>query len=543
MRWIDYLVLAFLGLAILLAVTTFQAGPGYMDAEYYYLGGVRLAGGHGFSEMIVWNYLDDPTGLPHPSHGYWMPLASLLAFLGIKAFGTMEFTTGRAGFILVAACLPPLTAALAYRLAPRRRVAWLAGLLAVFPVFYLPFLPTSDTFGLYMLLGICWLWLAAGYPPGRLEGRAYLALSSFLLGAVSGLMHLARADGILWLALALGSLWLWHSDAAIPLAGITPGDRSAARRKIIVARLGLCLLGYLMIISPWLARNLAVFGSPLAPGGVKALWFVDYDDLYIYPSNLLTPARWWASGLAEIIRVRLWAFGQNLQTFLAVQGDIILIPLMLWGLWRFRRQRIVRLGALAWGLTLAVMTIPFPFAGAWGGFFHSASAVQPLFWSLVPFGLEGFITWASKRRKWHDAQAWRVFSAAVILLVVALSVFIVCQRVVGADWRQPIWSESQRIYILLGDELAALGADSQEIVLVNNPPGFHLATGWAAIAIPDGDLTSLLSAARQFGAGYLILEANHPAGLDSLYQQPASQPGLHYISSVEGAHFFEIQVE
>jgi len=406
----------------------------------------------------------------------------------------------------------------------------LAGILAALPVFYLPFLPTSDTFGLYMLLGTCWLWLAAGYPLGRLQGKAFQYLSALLLGLVSGLMHLARADGVLWLALALGSLWLWRGERS--------GDRNS-----LSPRLGLCILGYLLIMGPWLARNLVVFGSLLAPGGAKALWFVDYDDLYIFPASLLTPARWWASGLAEIFRARLWALGQNLQTTLAVQAEIILAPLVLWGLWRCRGERIVRLGVLVWGLTLAVMTIPFPFAGARGGFFHSASAVQPLFFALVPLGLEAFIAWAHQRRGWRLDQAWKVFSAAILVLVVALSVFVVRQRVVGADWRQPAWAESQGAYTRLGAELATLGAGPAEIILVNNPPGFHLATGWAAIAIPDGEVESLLEAARQFEAGYLILEVNHPAGLESLYRQPADQPGLRYLKSVAGAHFFEVADE
>ncbi len=313
-----------------------------------------------------------------------------------------------------------------------------------------------------------------------------------------------------------------------------------SQTRLFPIRLGLCILGYLLIMGPWLARNMVVFGSLLAPGGAKALWFVDYDDLYIFPASLLTPARWWASGLAQIFRARLWALGQNLQTTLAVQAEIILAPLVLWGLWRCRAERIVRLGVLVWGLILAVMTIPFPFAGARGGFFHSASAVQPLFFALVPLGLEAFIAWAHQRRGWRLDQAWKVFSAAIVLLVVALSIFVVRQRVVGTNWRQPAWADSYQAYTRLGAELAALGAGSGEIILVNNPPGFHLATGWAAIAIPDGEVESLLEAARQFEAGYLILEANHPAGLESLYRQPADQPGLHYLKSVEGAHFFEV---
>ena len=44
-----------------------------MDAEYYYAGGIRLAEGDGFTENFLWNYLDNPVGLPHPAFTYWMP--------------------------------------------------------------------------------------------------------------------------------------------------------------------------------------------------------------------------------------------------------------------------------------------------------------------------------------------------------------------------------------------------------------------------------------------------------------------------------------
>jgi hypothetical protein len=43
-----------------------QPVPGYMDAEYYYAGAIRLHEGYGFTQPFLWNYLDEPAGLPHP---------------------------------------------------------------------------------------------------------------------------------------------------------------------------------------------------------------------------------------------------------------------------------------------------------------------------------------------------------------------------------------------------------------------------------------------------------------------------------------------
>ncbi len=132
-RWV-YVTLFILGLSVALVTSFFQPAPGYMDAEYYYAGGIRLASGYGFSELILWNYLDDPTGIPHPSHGYWMPLASILAAVGMALTKSLSFSAARIGSLILAGCLPPLTAAIANTLTLRGNASILAGLLAAFLV-------------------------------------------------------------------------------------------------------------------------------------------------------------------------------------------------------------------------------------------------------------------------------------------------------------------------------------------------------------------------------------------------------------------------
>ena len=63
----QYLILFVAGLLMASAVAWFQTVPGYMDADYYYAGGLRLVQGHGFTETFLWNFLDNPQSLPHPS--------------------------------------------------------------------------------------------------------------------------------------------------------------------------------------------------------------------------------------------------------------------------------------------------------------------------------------------------------------------------------------------------------------------------------------------------------------------------------------------
>ncbi len=110
--------------------------------------------GHGFTEVYLWNYLDDPQSPPHPSHGYWFPLASILAAAGMWLTGSDSFYAGRLGFLLVAALIPPVSAALAFSFTQKRPLALVSGVLGMFCGYHAPFLRRPPIIsGIFMLLG------------------------------------------------------------------------------------------------------------------------------------------------------------------------------------------------------------------------------------------------------------------------------------------------------------------------------------------------------------------------------------------------------
>lgn len=201
MTWRTYLFLFLLGLAVALLVASFQDYPGYMDSSYYFAGGLQLVEGRGFTEPFLWNYLDDPIGLPHPSHTYWLPLSSILAAMSMFVTGQHTYAAARLIFILITACIPPLTARLALDFTGRRALALTSGLLAVFSVYHTSFMPVTDNFAPFMLLG----------------GLVFLLAKSdrwwafLLMGILAGLLNLARSDGLLWLGM-LGLLSLWRAQ-------------------------------------------------------------------------------------------------------------------------------------------------------------------------------------------------------------------------------------------------------------------------------------------------------------------------------------------
>jgi len=81
------------------------------------------------------------------------------------------------------------------------------------------------------------------------------------------------------------------------------------------------------------------------------------------------------------------------------------------------------------------------------------------------------------------------------------------------------------VYVQVGHWLKQAG-DAHSIVLVNNPPGLYFFTEHPSLIIPNGDADTLVQVMRDFGARWVVLDANRPAGLTALYQSPTSDARL-----------------
>jgi hypothetical protein len=510
MNWRIYLLLGLLGSGLSLAIAQFQAFPGYLDSDYYFGGGVQLAQGKGFTEPYLWNYLDDPQGLPHPSHTYWMPLSSIIVAAGMLLTKQTTYQAGRLGFILLAGVVPVTASALAYGFSKRSDLALISGLLAVFSIYYLPFLPVPDNYGPYLVLG------GSYFITQGMRKRA----SYFLLGGIAGLLTLARSDGLMWLGLTiLLILWRFISDKNI---------------KHTFINLCLALAGFALIMGPWFWRTFSIYGTPLAPGGNHLLWLKNYDETFIYPANQLTFSSWLSTGWVNILSARMVALRWNLLNTFAAQGGIFLFPFILIGIWEYRKDERVRLGMIAWISLLLVMTFIFPYAGWRGGFFHSGAALQLLWWTLAPLGLEIIVSKARKRNLFTPA-AFKIFRAALVGLAVLMTAVIISIRVL------PGWGEGEQGYPRIEVYLKQIGITSADIVMVRNPPGYYIMTGQPAIVIPYGDETTMLSVATRFHAKYIVLEAAGAAGpIKSIYDNKQSTH-FTFLNDIEGTRIFEVK--
>ena len=493
------------GLVIVCLAAIFQFSPGYMDAEYYFAGGKLIWQGNAFREPFLWNYLADPKSLPAPAFTYWMPLASVIAWLGMTLGNDVNFQIARVPFLILSSFIPPLTYALSWQISGKRFTALFAALMAWLPVFFLAYLTTTDTFAIYMILGSVWFVLA-GKIPELSKGRCFLG------GIISGLMHLARADGLFWMLMFF---------AKLIIDGIT--KRRQQEKDFPLGAVILFLLGYLVVMGGWYGRNWMEFQSLFPPGNQRALFIRTYNDLFRYPPGELNFTYFLKDGLAPLINDRLFAIGQNIQTLIAVQTEILLFPLFLLGIWKKRSEPIVRMGSVAWLVMFGLMSVVFPFAGWRGGYFHVAAAFQPLVWCLASEGLGIFVNWGVRKRDWKATQALQVFSVFILFFLLILTVYIYRVRVIGDNPSRPIWEESQKRQaqichalreVITGEEIR------EEAIMINNPIGFYLACEQMAVSVPVGGERAIRMVAQQFGVRFLVLESDHPPELADHFSAP-----------------------
>lgn len=483
--------LFFFALIINTLAALISAAPNSMDAYYYFGGALQLARGLGFTEPYVWNYFASVSSLPAPSHLYWMPLTSIviapfiaaaewLAGLGLP--NAALFRAAQVPMVLTASLLPPLTYVLAEAVGSVRRQALPAALLTLFSAFYLLFWTNTDSFGLFAVSVV----------------GAFLACVQekwLLAGLLAGLAHLARADGVLVMACLLLFYFL-----------------SAPRPAL--SALSHLLLGYALIMLPWLARNWLVIGTPLAPNGTRTLWLTDYNELFVLNPATLTLERYltsnWLAGKWD-------AFIINLQRLVVEQANVFAFPFALLGWWKLRLQKIMQLAFLYAVVLFVAMTFAFTFPGPRGGYFHSGAALVPFMAIAAVYGLEAGVDWMARYLKhWQPERSKPIF---VTLLVFGAATLCV-MRLANAARVPP-----RETYTEIGVWLQQQNALA-EIVMVNDPPRFYFETGHSAIVVPAGPPADVLQALDIFGARWLVLDVNSVPQLEPLYNAPQAANGL-----------------
>lgn len=481
--------------------------PGYFDAYYYYDVAENLYLNRGFIVDFIWNYLDNPSSVSHPSNLYWMPFPSILAYLSFLVFG-LSYRASQVPFIILSALPPVLAYYLSHRLFGKPRYGLIAAVLVIFSGFYLPYWVSPDNFTPF---GVATSFVLLALSYGLEKGRPfYFGLAGLLMG----ISHLTRADGLL-LWVVLGSVLL-----------VAFSQRKAnlwGAREFLLSTL-FALGGYLLVMGPWFYRNWGIVGAPLSGAGTKTLFLRRYDDIFSYAKDL-TWQGYLAWGWGAILGSKLRAAAHN---GLVILGALLfyLVPFVVIGGWQVRRQRLYQPFFLYAALLYLTMTFLFTFPSMRGSMLHSTTALLPFLFALAPPGIDAFVeSIARRRQRWHPPTARTFFSLGFTGLAILISLFLYSQGIffsISAEPILPLWNERNKIYIQVAQLL-----EGDTPVMVVDPPAYYYFTHRPALVIPNEEIGVILEVAHRYGADYLILERDHVSTLSALYRGEMSHPSLH----------------
>ncbi len=477
------------GLALVarLVLVALFPDPAYVDSYYYVNVARALAAGHGFSIDFVWTFVDlggaipAQPGLPIPSNAHWMPLASLVQVPFIAVVGATAWASALP-FALVGALAAPMTWAVAREAGARRDVGLGAAILVALPP-AMVFMAQPDNFSIFQVLVLGALWLGARGIKG--DARAFAAA-----GLLTGLAMLARNDGFL-VGATLALVFL-----AIRWRAWRAGTRATLPWWSAVACLGL----FLLVMTPWWARQLAVFGSisPSSASG-RILWIRSLGEMNSIVGRP-TLDSFLGQGVGPLLGSRLAGLVQALLAYaILVVGPVLLVFVLVGARLRRRSPDFVPFFVYA-GLLFAFSALVSAVHVPNGTFVHSAVALAPYSFILGLEGVVAAVGWAAARRRgWDRDRATRTFLVGAVGLTILLGAwFSVSTRAT--------WAAERDIKVGVGAALDAAGARPTDVVMSLDTGGVRYWTGHPGVVAPSDPIETIEQVARAYDARWLLVE-------------------------------------
>ena len=572
-----YLILFAGSLVFRLLLGFFFSQPGYTDAYYYSNVAEALWQGRGFHEDYIWNYLSRPLPgslLNNPSSTYWMPLTSILIYLAYLLTGGPSFFASQIPNILLSSLLPLMAFYIASDIFGAntergRRYGWLAGLLTIFCGPYAPRFAMPDNFAPYAVFSCGFLictYKALRLPPKPVRpALGWMALAGFS----AGLAYLTRVDGVILLA-AAGLAWLIIRYFLKQSTGLN------------LLGLGLMSLVFVLTIAPWLTHNLLATGQIFPGGGIKVLFWREYNDFFSYSKNLdlsyylnqTDPSPNW--GLGPLLLSKLDAFIQNIQV--VGLGALFMLPLFLLGLFTrlpkpetsstienkalsnkelsntqepssfilhppalagvpsFLWQRPEFLPFVVYTLLLYLaMSLAFTFPSTRGSVFHSSGGLLPFIYLICLVGLDRAISWLSKiSRPKAERRRQRNYGSLVVVAYLLISLgfgFIVRNG----------WDSDYNELKTVGQWMQA-NTPPDARIMVPDTPAYWYANHKPALAITSDPLPVNLELARRYSVRYFLYQPNH-AGvvyLEELFKNKGA-PGYTLVATLGALQIYRLE--
>ena len=472
--------------------------PPHVDSAYYTMVAEQLATGHGFTAPALWSFLEvggrlpSEPSLPVPSNGHWMPMTAIVSAGSMSLFGA-DWRAGQVPMVLLSVLLVPLTYLVACHLWPERRVAFLSAVLMIAAGPLLLMYPLVESFAVFGVFGA-----AALYASMRAVDSPRPGPWLVLAGVLAALASLTRIDGTI-LALAPATAWLLRRPLArdsvfgSPVRAVAWGTASA--------------IAFLLVVSPWLIRDSAVFGTPFPTPGGRMLWIRDYNE-HLSISLDLTLQRYLDWGLLPIVGSKLSAAVTVAGRTLALLGGIFGLYLFA-GLWLHRSDRRLLPFLVYISAMFLTMVLFFTEHAPKGAFLHSAPAWLPF---AMPIGVVSVAPASSALgRLWPFLR--RTSTHRFLEIVAVFGAIMLA--VVGGMGLLGQWEVRHARH-----EAAAAflnqRASSDDVLLAADPSSLYLLTGLRGVATSFDPYPVVDQVIRGYGVDWVVVVLEPGASLDPL---------------------------
>jgi hypothetical protein len=504
-----------LALALRLLAATEVPFPTTEPAAYYVDVARNLIGGEGLVSNGVWSFATPPLEVPKPAFELWLPMSTFVSAAAMALLGP-SFWAAQVGGALLGAAVAPLAWAVGYEAANTqglgvrrgRAVAVTSGLLAAVmsPLVLGAVVPDSYTpFTVFVLAAALLVPRVIGTRDGRDDIAPPSVIAGLGLGLAMGLAYLSRQE-VVWLGLTVLIMQGW----------VLRWRPTGARVREATQRLWPVVLGGLVVVVPWLARNYVELGSPFPGQAIENLFLVENEDIFAFRERP-DAATYLAQDAAVLLTNPLRAALDNLLSVIlfpafpvGVAGLVALV-----GMWRspaLRSPTALTVLLLSGLLTFVSVMLLFPVATLWGTYLHSSGPLLVALGVVAALGGDALLKRISAWRAWARPN---VIIAPVALVSMALLFTVFQVRLFGSQS-----TDAQTRYAALGESVARVtaAADSGPAAtfITDHPMWLAEATGSYAVALPDEDIDALVELGARFDTDWVVVvdeRGRYPAAL------------------------------
>lgn len=504
MRYLIPLGLYAFALIVRLVAAVEMPFPTTEPSAYYVDVAQNLVAGHGLVSDAVWSYATAPLEVPKPAFTLWLPMSTFVSAAAMTVVGD-SFWAAQLGHSLLGALVAPLAwaigreAANAQGLDSRRgrAVAISAGLLAAVlsPLVLGSVVPDSYTpFAVFTLASALFVPRVIGARDGHDDVMPPSIVAGLGLGLAMGLAYLSRQE-VVWMGLTVllmqGMVLSWRP--------------TGARLREAVQRLWPVLVGGLLVVVPWMVRNLVDLGTPMSGQAIDNMFLVDNDDIFAFgqPPDV---ASYLAQGAYEVVRNPFEAIYDGLVDVLVMPafpvGLVGLVTIVAMRRAPFLRRPTALMAVLLSGLLIFVTTaLLFPVATLAGTFGHASGALLVGLAVVASVGADALLARISAAREWDRPN---VIIGPITLVSMALLMTGFQVALFGTQSRD---RQAQIVAVAssLEDVAAERGVELPATIITDHPMWLADATGGYAIALPDEEVASVQELAELFDAPWVVV--------------------------------------